>query len=139
MDGSTSLEAGCLSASQEIPCIVWNPQVHFRVHNSVPLSVSSALISSAPVLIFQLASSFHFSAPKMYAQYLLSSTNREAAYYAILLVRTPLERSSVRFQVGRLLFSRLQINTCMCGQYGWFIRITCEGTVSLAFTRKFLV
>jgi len=42
MDGSRTLEAGFLSASQEIPCIVWNPTVHFRVHNSVPLSVSSA-------------------------------------------------------------------------------------------------
>jgi hypothetical protein len=43
------------------------------------------------VLIFQLASSLHVSIPELYAQYLLRSTNREATYSAILLVRTPLD------------------------------------------------
>jgi len=38
MDQSPSLEPNSRSASQEIPCCVWNLEVYYRIHNSLSLA-----------------------------------------------------------------------------------------------------
>jgi len=46
MEKSPSWEANRFSASQEIPHILWNPQIHYRVYMSPQLSLSWAQMST---------------------------------------------------------------------------------------------
>jgi hypothetical protein len=50
MEQSPSLEANRFSASQEIPRILWNPEVHYRSHKCLPPVLILQSISPGPRL-----------------------------------------------------------------------------------------
>ena len=48
MEQSSYREANMFSASQEIPHILWNPKVHYHIHNSPPPVLIPSQINPAP-------------------------------------------------------------------------------------------
>jgi hypothetical protein len=52
MNQSPSWEANRFSGTQEIPRILWDPKVHYRIHNSLP-----------PVLILSKIDAVHAPIP----------------------------------------------------------------------------
>jgi len=70
MDHTSSYEADSHSAIQEIPNLLWNPKVHYRVYNSLPLVI--ILIQMHPV------HNFKPYAPNMYSNIILQSTPRSS-------------------------------------------------------------
>jgi hypothetical protein len=49
MEQSPSYEAHRFSASQEIPCILWNPKVHHSIHKCQPTAPILSKLNSVHV------------------------------------------------------------------------------------------
>jgi hypothetical protein len=61
MEQRLSWEAKSFSASQEIPHILWNPEVHYRIHKSPPRHLSLSWANSSRSMLPSHFSKIHFN------------------------------------------------------------------------------
>jgi hypothetical protein len=81
-----SWEADSHSASQEIPRLLWNPKVHFRVHNSALLVPILSHMNSIHILMLYLRSILILSSPQSLG---LSSSFPSRILYTSLSLSPP--------------------------------------------------
>jgi hypothetical protein len=88
MEKSHSWEANRFSASQEIPRILWNPKVHYRVHKCLP-----------PVLVLSSIRAVHTPRPTSWRSILIFSSHLSLGFPNSLFpsgfpTKTPIRPSS---------------------------------------------
>jgi hypothetical protein len=73
MEHNCSSQANSHSASQEIPRLLWNPKVHYRIHMSQPLVLTSAIrIQSTCLILFPyIQSNIILPSTPMYSEWSL--------------------------------------------------------------------
>ena len=116
MQQSRSSEANWLLASQEIPRILWNPKVHYRLHNSPP-----------PVSILSLINPTHATHPTSLRFILILSSHLRLVLPSGLFLTGFLTKSLYTF-TSFFLKNRY----CNCSQSLYFTRIR---NISPTFTK----
>jgi hypothetical protein len=61
MELSPSWKAANCAVTQELPSILWNPKVHYRVHKSPPLASVLSQIDSVSIPLHPISSKIHFN------------------------------------------------------------------------------
>jgi hypothetical protein len=79
---SPSWEANSSSASQDITCLLWNPKVYHRVHNSTPPVILRTCVTFWKLLVFYGVELFGLRSKPTLQIYPLS-----AVQYCLLLAR----------------------------------------------------
>ena len=109
------LEANCLSASQEISRILWNPKVHYRIHKCPP-----------PVPILSHLNPFHTP-----TSHFLKIHSSSRIYALMLCTGTTLHLCLPPLQVLHIssLFSTSLIDFCSDTRWKSHYPFTCKVTI----------